>query len=485
MTSSRHCVHLLLDRHLEAGLDDKEVLIELGSGGRRSLTYGQLHRETHRMARRLRERCSGDHPRLLIVGSSTLETVTTWLAAMRAGLIVCLARPGESTAFYRTLWRNLKPDLVLTDWTARHAGGDSVPEVRTSTRQLDVIDPSTDEPVQSGSEPAVALMTSGTTGGPRVCLHAHRAFADFEHHVTRNAWQIGPDDRVLGSSGPYFSFGLQGIHVPLSVGATAVLVPKAETHADFLDAIQRERVSVFLAVPTLFHLLWRRAGASRSMPSLRLSLSAGEHLPPLVRTRWQQLTGSEMLDSIGTTETFLPYFSEYAGEGEGLQRVDGFRYRFRRRRRTSEGETFSVALSSRSMMLGYWDPEVGTPTCSRWFQTNDLFTSQRDRYRFAARDSEMVKVGGLWVRPQQLEDALLKCAGVTIAAAVPVTTEEGLTRLRAVVVLASALTSKALKPDRIVVVSGLPTTASGKLLRRVVQEQVRERESVTSIPAPA
>src|SRR5207253_9208871 len=108
---------------------------------------------------------------------------------------------------------------------------------------------------ENDREPALALMTSGSTGDPKWCVHPHGAFAAFERLVTQRAWRIQPDDRMLASGGPYFSFGLQGVHVPLSVGATAVLLPQTRAHTDFLDVIESERISVFLAVPTLYHLL--------------------------------------------------------------------------------------------------------------------------------------------------------------------------------------------------------------------------------------
>ena len=338
-----------------------------------------------------------------------------------------------------------------------------------------------------GREPALALMTSGSTGGPKICLHSHHAFVAFDEAVTRRAWGIVAGDRVLGSSGLYFSFGLQGIHAPLSAGATAILLPQFKRHTDFLAAIEQERASVFLAVPTLYHLLWTKAARSHQMASLRLSLSAGEKLPPLVRERWRAFSGSSILESIGTTETFSPYFTEYLGEGEGLQAIAGFRYRTEAvAAKNRHNNICTVSVSSGSMMLGYaneTDSVASVP--DEWFHTNDLFTRQDDRYRFVARASEMAKVAGYWVAPLQLEEALLRLPGVAMAAAVPVTTEVGLTRLRAFVVLnpatvadrpewtqaaesalATSLRPKALRPDRIEVVPALPTTPSGKLLRR-------------------
>ncbi|MNF83178.1 4-hydroxybenzoate--CoA/benzoate--CoA ligase [compost metagenome] len=270
------------------------------------------------------------------------------------------------------------------------------------------------------------------------------------------------------------------------MGATAVLLPEWQQHSDFLEAIEAESVSVFLAVPTLYHLLMSRATRSYRFDRLRLSLSAGERLPQVIRERWQKWTGAQMLDSIGTTETFAPYLSELAAGPAGLQQVEGFRYTERVHAAGSESDAFSLGISGGCLMLGYLGDGASETIdpAAPIFETSDLFVRGDDGLHFVSRDSERIKISGHWVSPQELEEFLLADRRVVKAAALPVVTPEGLTRLRAYVVadgpgycgsalvhdlmkrIREDLHPRALRPDRIELVADIATTPSGKLKRQ-------------------
>ncbi|WP_232293650.1 class I adenylate-forming enzyme family protein [Stigmatella aurantiaca] len=469
------------------GNADREALVEHGTLGRRQLTYGQLYHATCAMARWL-ELTTRPGCTLALVGSATLEFAVAWLSAMRAGRPVLLAPSRQAEAYYPALWEKVAPERVLSDRTS--SVGEPLPDV---SHWLAEPAPA---PAQEGSaeallgddRPALMLMTSGSTGGAKICVHSHRAFAWFEQHVTRALWGIRPDDRVLAASSPHFSFGLQGLHVPLSVGATAVMVPEWTRHLDILEVAHAERVTALLAVPTLYHILWRRAAETPVRPkSLRLSFAAGEHLPGLVRERWEAFSGSRMLNSIGTTETFLPYLSEDAHtSGDMLKRVGAFQYQARPHAMEGESAQEVVALSveSPAMMLGYLSQGALAPR-SGGLSTGDLFAPEGEGFRFVSREGDRIKLSGCWVSPHELEDFLLTQPGVSSTAAIALKTEEGLTRLRAFIVLKPdvqasgteaweaqvrqrmelTLRPRALRPDRIVFVESLPSTASGKIKR--------------------
>lgn len=490
--TSAGCVDLLVDRHVRGGHGERIALIEHGAHGRRTLSYRQLQRLTQQVAQELDIRLAGrrSQQRIALAGSATLETVVHWLAGMRAGHLVFMVHPQLPRDHYEGLWDSYDPSLVLADATARLPMADAM----TPIEQFDAEGcPAAPTPSVSRIEacfdlrPALVLATSGSTGRPKLCVHAHRSFWEFEASVSRSLWQLRPDDRVMASSGPFFSFGLQGLHAPLAVGATAVLLPQPRQHTDFLETIEAERVSVFLAVPTLYHLLMARATRRYDLSSLRVSMSAGERLPPVVRSRWQAWSGSRMLDSIGTTETFAPYLSETADGPAALQAVPGFRY-VETLHEPDEpvSGAFTLSLSEGCMMLGYLRPGEGgaIEPLRRAFATHDLFVRDAQGLRFVSRASERIKVAGHWVSPQELEEFLLRDLRVLKAAALPIVTPEGLTRLRAYVVCTTAgqakealvedllkraardLFPKALRPDRIEVVADIATTPSGKLKRQ-------------------
>lgn len=497
------CVGLMVDRHVHAGHAAKTALVEHAGTERRTLTYGELQRVTARIAQELTLDLGGTRhqERIAVVGASTLETVCWWLGAMRAGHLPFLVHPDLPADHYEALWQDFDPARVYCDRTAARVGGDRLPPVGRLLANAPAAPAEwTDRDVQIGlldARPAVCLASSGSTGRAKICVHAHRAFFVFERNVTRRMWGMQASDVVLGSSGPYFSFGLQGVHPALSVGATAVLLPEWKRHAEFWETLESERVTVFLGVPTLYHLLMTRAERTYRLDALQLCLSAGERLPEAIRARWEKRTGSRMLDSIGTTETFAPYFSEEAGKDPGLREVGGFTYRYDplERAGANSGATYLVAVSGGAMMLGYYraDAAGGYERLAIPFDTGDLFEHEHERecWRFLSRRSESVKVAGYWVSPQELEAFLLTDERVAKAIAVPIETEEGLTRLRAFIVpvdsrarsdalvgelmdrMRKHLRPKALRPDRIEVVADLSSTPTGKIRRQEARALAR------------
>ncbi|MGL6162685.1 AMP-binding protein [Microbulbifer sp.] len=504
--SSPGCVDLLVDRHVRAGRGEHPALVECSPAGRRSLSYRELQQRSLAAAQELNVRLAGSRSqqRIALVGSATLENIVYWLGAMRAGHLPFAVHPAQPADHYGGLWEDFDPALVLADRTAplleEAEPMSPVAELAAAGAVRGQLGEVSDLAADLDRRPALVLATSGSTGRPKLCVHSHRAFWAFERSVSRALWDIRADDRVLASTGPFFSFGLQGLHVPLSRGATAVMLPEWQQHADFLEVTEAESVSVFLAVPTLYHLLMSRAARPYQLDALRLSLSAGERLPPVIRERWQAWSGSQMLDSIGTTETFAPYLSETAAgaslektagradDSHALQRVDGFHYT-----ETSHGDgVLSLSISGGCLMLGYLAPasggllqEAATP-----FDTRDLFTRDDAGLHFVSRDSERIKVAGHWVSPQELEEFLLADRRVIKAAALPLETTEGLTRLRAYVVAdtsgyaATALVNdlmkrireqlhpRALRPDRIELVEDIATTPSGKIKRQELRDLV-------------
>lgn len=491
LDSSPGCVDLLVDRHVRAGRGENLALVEHGPTGRRCLSYRQLQQLSIGAAQELNIRLGGSRrqQRIALAGSATLENIVYWLGAMRAGHLVFMVHPTLPADHYEGLWERFDPDLILADYSAVSIDAQamtSVAELAVSKVELHELREVSEIAASLDLRPALVLATSGSTGRPKLCVHSHRAFWQFERMVSRRLWDIRASDRVLASTGPFFSFGLQGVHVPLSVGATAVLLPEWQQHSDFLEAIEAERVSVFLAVPTLYHLLMSRATRSYRFDRLRLSLSAGERLPQVIRKRWQEWTGAQMLDSIGTTETFAPYLSELAAGPAALQQVEGFRYTERVHAAGSESDAFSLGISGGCLMLGYLGNganELLDPAPAI-FETDDLFVRDDDGLYFVSRDSERIKISGYWVSPQELEEFLLADRRVVKAAALPVVTPEGLTRLRAYVVadgpgycgsalvhdlmkrIREDLHPRALRPDRIELVADIATTPSGKLKRQ-------------------
>lgn len=496
--SSSNCADWMVDRHVRAGRGDCVALVECGGDGRRALTYAQLLAASIHMAETFRAMTAGrsEPARIGIVGSSTFETVCAWLGAMRAGCLPCVMHPALGADAHARLAADFRPDAIFRDRTGPAGVGVELRAICHAEASMPTSAGMTPALAVAPGDPAFCLASSGSTGRAKLCAHAHGAIPGFDHHVTRPLWKMHAGDVVLGSSGPYFSFGLQGIHTALSLGARAILLPEWTRHEAFLETIEREAVTVFLAVPTLFHLLMTRASRRYRTGSLRFCLSAGERLPDVIRTRWSAFAGAPLVDSVGTTESFLPYFTEVPGEPPGLRETGAFRYAYAVADRTpGDKAAMAVSLAGSLMMLGYLEPggDVRQLRQPSWFATGDLFSSVAGGWSFLSRCSERVKIAGHWVSPQGLESFLLTDERVLQAAAVPVTTEGGLQRLRAFIVLGDAyrdgdavvaalmrrmrdeLKPRALRPDRIEIVSGLASSPNGKLRRRELAAAVAGR----------
>ncbi|WP_444929418.1 AMP-binding protein [Microbulbifer sp. SSSA002] len=500
LDSNQGCVDLLVDRHVRDGRGDHPALIEIAPSGRRSISYRKLQQLSFAAAIDLNLHLAGSRSqqRIALVGGATLENTVYWLAAMRSGHLPFMVHPSLPQGHYRNLWEDFDPKVILAAPSVEGADLCAPFEPMSSIEELSGLaagSVATSEISRLAADldlrPALVLATSGSTGRPKLCVHSHRSFWEFERTVSGPLWNIRAEDRVLATTGPFFSFGLQGLHVPLSRGATAIMLPQWKQHCDFLDVIEAEKVSVFLAVPTLYHLLMSRAEREYQLEHLRLSLSAGERLPAVVRRRWQAWSGAQILDSIGTTETFAPYLSELASGEEALQKVEGFRYS---EIPHGDGDDISLSLSRGCLMLGYLVPATGElQAVKQPFATSDLFSRDKKGFHFISRDSERIKVAGHWVSPQELEAFLLADKRVAKAAALPIETAEGLIRLRAYVVAnnsgysATALVDdlmkrireqlhpRALCPDRIELVEDIASTPSGKLKRQELRSFIGQQ----------
>lgn len=490
------CVDRLVDRNIRNGLGQKEAMVEVTCDGRRSISYNDLFHVVCYFAKIFRSR-SMTPLNVAIVGESSLETISLWLGLMRAGHCVLLVPTDQTESHYKQLWQQFKPDSIYVDKYAHQYLGDPISDV---TKLLDSISRDYADlnhqclDDYSDTRPALCLRTSGSTGQAKICVHAHKNIAYFDKLIIQSYWGLEETDRIMPTAGPFFSFGLQGIYCPLLVGATIVTVPNRESIIRYLEVMESEKVSVCLGVPTLYNILLEKSEHDYDLSPLRLSLTAGERMPDIVRLRWEKYSCSCVLDSIGTTETFTPYLTESISRGKGLQDIDGLEYKWRNS--IHEGASlYTVDINSPAMMIGYYgsDNAYKLKYFDAPLKTNDLFEKTKYGYSFSSRSTEQIKVSGQWVAPQELEEYLVKDPRVLKVCAVAIKTENGLTRLRAYIVLkpkylshcghviddmmkmADNLRPKALKPDAIYIVDDIPQTASGKILRKELESTINHQ----------
>jgi benzoate-CoA ligase family protein len=345
----------------------------------------------------------------------------------------------------------------------------------------------------SRDDPAFWLYSSGSTGFPKGAVHLHHDMWVCQETYAKQVLDIRPTDKVFSAAKLFFAYGLGNAgYFPMGVGAQSVLFPHRPTPEAVFEILTRQRPTLFFGVPTLYAamLAVKEAEARFDLSSLRLCVSAGEALPEEIYRRWRERFGVEVIDGIGTTEILHIFLSNRPGAarpGSSGQAVPGYEAAIvdDDGRPVPAGEMGNLRVKGDSTMAYYWNKHDKTKDTlfGPWIQTGDKYSRDQDGYFwYAGRADDMLKVGGIWVSPVEVEGTLIKHAAVLEAAVVGKEDSDRLVKPQAFVVLkepaqASATLAEELKafvkdkiapykyPRWIEFVSELPKTATGKIQR--------------------
>jgi len=335
--------------------------------------------------------------------------------------------------------------------------------------------------------------TSGSTGKPKAALHSHKDFVAAADLVGVGVFGLGPDDLVFSASKLYFAFGLgNALYFPQRVGAASVLVPERVTPELAFDVITRERPTLFFTVPTLYARMLEVAEAERrfDLSSLRFCVSSGEALPPALFDAWADRFGLELVEVVGSTEVLHDFIANRPGQarrGSAGRLVPGFEARVidDAGEPVPAGTTGHLLIKGEPTSPGYWNrlERTRATMLGEWLRTGDMFRMDAEGwFYFEGRSDDMLKVGGQWVSPAEVEAQLAAHPAVLEAGVVGGDDGRGLTVPRAYVVLKDgragspalavelrefvrARTAGFKTPSAIEFVSDLPKTATGKIQR--------------------
>ena len=297
------------------------------------------------------------------------------------------------------------------------------------------------------------LYSSGTTGFPKGTVHLQHDMRTCANTYARQVLDIQPEDVTFSVAKLFFAYGLgNALYFPFSVGASTVLFPGPPTPEAVFDVIQRFQPTIFYSVPTNFAALLAHDNAPgrEELASLRLCVSAGEALPPALYERWKERYGQEILDGIGSTEVLQMFISNRPGRarpGSSGEIVPGYEARV-----VDDvgddlppGEIGDLLVKGDSICAQYWNRHEQTKQTieGEWIRTGDKYTVDEDGYYwYQGRTDDMLKVGGIWVSPFEVEAALLEHASVLEAAVVGAEDEAGMIKPKAFVVLTDAARSE-------------------------------------------
>ena len=345
----------------------------------------------------------------------------------------------------------------------------------------------------SKDDAAFWLYSSGSTGFPKGAVHLHHDMVVCYETYAKQVLGIRADDRVFSAAKLFFAYGLGNAgYFPLGARAQSVLYPHRPTPEGVFDVIARRRATLYFGVPTLYAAMLAVKDADKrwDLSSLRLCVSAGEALPEELYERWQDRFGVEIIDGIGTTEILHIFLSNRPGAarpGSSGLPVPGYEAMIvdDDGRPVPKGEIGNLRVKGDSTMAFYWNKHDRTKDTlfGHWMQTGDKYYQDEDGYYwYAGRADDMLKVGGIWVSPVEVEGTLIKHPAVLEAAVVGHEDTDRLVKPRAFVVLKDAAAGapglaeelKAFVKDKIApykyprwieFVSELPKTATGKIQR--------------------
>jgi benzoate-CoA ligase len=288
------------------------------------------------------------------------------------------------------------------------------------------------------------------------------------------------------------------------VGATTILSPGPPAAATVYATIERHRPTIFYSVPTGYGMLLAHTRGEGvpdfDLSSLRLAVSAGEALPPALFERFERRFGLEILDGIGSTEALHMFISNHPGAvraGSSGQLIEGYEARIldNERRPVPHGEIGNLWIKGDSVCSVYWNQHEKTHETieGRWLRTGDKYWQDADGYfYYAGRSDDMLKVGGQWVSPVEVENALLTHPDVQECGVVGHEDRDQLVKPLAFVVLRAGVEGTPersteleqfvrtqladfKRPRWVRFVPALPKTATGKIQRFKLRELASEQ----------
>jgi benzoate-CoA ligase family protein len=475
-------------------------------------SYADLHAMTCRVGHMLREAGVGVGDRVLFSVTDGLEFAAIFLGAMKIGAVSVpintYLKPEDYAYYVRESGAKV---LIFDESLAEVAIGvaDATPAVRRvfvvgGAGDLAFEDAIAHHPPTLSSVPREAgdmafwLFSSGTTGAPKAVVHTHAHLFWATELFGVGTIRIGPDDVILCPPKMFFAFGLGAqVYFPARTGARVIAdrnPPRPET---ILAHLMQHEPTILVGVPTLYASLLKLMrdhdpeAVRRACRRLRLCISGGEVLPPALARSWLETTGVELLDGVGTTEMTHMFLINRPGRAVPNscgRLVDGYQARIVDDDwvDVAEGEIGNLFVAGPTAAREYWNNPDKSRAVMRdgGVLTGDKFYRDAEgNYFYVGRKDDMLRVGGIWVSPAEIEKALADHEAVEECAVVGCPDENGMIKPKAFVV-ARAQTPAALAdlpeairsfmrerlahykcPRWVELVPSLPKTATGKIQR--------------------
>ena len=504
----------LLQRNIDAGRGDKVIIVDDDS----SHTHDELVDRVNRCANVLREFGLEAGQRILLCLIDSIDFHTSFLGAIKAGVVPVplntlwtssdyahvLADSGAAAAIVSEVRLPVLLDAAQSvRWNGRIilSARETQSNLPVLGRLLESAAPRAETFLSRPDDVCFWLYSSGSTGRPKAAVHRQTSMAKTAQLYAQGVLGLNENDVTYSAAKLFFAYGLgNSLSFPLYTGGTVVLLGGRALPPVVNTIFRERRPTLFCGVPTLYLSLL----ASADLPqegehNLRLCTSAGEPLPEHVGHAWQQRTGVEIIDSPGSTEMLHCFISNRPGAvryGTSGRAVPGYKVKLvgDDGSEVAAGGIGELWVSGPTSCAYYWNqPEKSRSTfVGEWTRTGDKYRQDpTGDFVYCGRTDDMLKVGGIWVSPMEVESALVLHDAVQEAVVVGSPDDNGLLKPRAfVVVKAGILADNELKqklkafvkdklapykyPRWVDFVAELPKTATGKIQRFRLRDLPRE-----------
>ena len=491
----------LIERNLKAGRGGKVAYID-DTG---SHTYAELSERVNRAANALVALGVQREERVALALLDTIDFPAAFLGAIKAGIVPVALNTLLTAPDYEYMLRDSRAQVLIV----------SEPLLKAFQPILSKL-PDLKHVVVAGADaqghlhlaglfesagkefkavPTLAddicfwLYSSGSTGAPKGTVHLHAHLIQTADLYAVPVLGIRESDVVFSAAKLFFAYGLgNALTFPLAVGATTVLMAERPTPDSVFKRLVEHKATIFYGVPTLYAAMLVSPNFPRKEElALRVGTSAGEALPPEILKRFAERTGVELLDGIGSTEMLHIFISNRPGDvmpGTTGKAVPGYKLRLvdENGQDVKPGELGELQISGPTSAIMYWNQREKTKNTFQgpWTKSGDKYTLvEGGYYAYGGRSDDMLKVGGIYVSPAEVEAALVSHQAVLECAVVGHEDADKLVKPKAFVVLkpGAKATEDELKahvkaalahykyPRWVEFVGELPKTATGKIQR--------------------
>jgi benzoate-CoA ligase len=505
-------VHLL---HANAARPDKTAFIDDAG----AISYAELDHRARRFAAALKERGVKREERVLILMQDGVDWPVAFLGAMLAGVVPVAVNTLLTADDLAYMLEHSRAQAALVSGAVKPALKAALAKADHEVHTVVVSRPA--QPLEPGDvefddflaraapltkatrthadDPAFWLYSSGSTGRPKGTVHSHANPYWTTELYGKAILGLNESDVCFSAAKLFFAYGLgNALTFPLAVGATALLMAERPTpeavFKRWRGGVGGIKPTVFYGAPTGFAgMLASSLLPKREEVGLRLVSSAGEALPAEIGERFKRHFGVDIIDGIGSTEMLHIFISNRPDEvryGSTGWPVPGYDIELRGEDglAVGDGEPGDLYIHGPSAALMYWANRAKTRETfeGRWVRSGDKYIRNADgTFTYAGRSDDMLKVGGVWVSPFEVEATLVQHPFVLEAAVIGAPDADGLIKTKAFVVLKEgALADEAelqrfvkdrlapyKYPRSIAFIAELPKTATGKIQRFKLREQ--------------